>query len=95
MDLNIRGLDKLLSEFDRLSGPQQEEAIRKGIRSVAATCQAQARMLAPVDSGELRSSIRYKVEKADGGLTAYVYTNSDHAAFIEFGTGPIGRGVRR
>lgn len=36
-----------------------------------------------VDTGELRDSIKYSVQ-SDG---VYIGTNSDHAKFIEFGTG--------
>jgi len=90
MSGNIRGFDSLMAEINRLSGPQQDEAIGKVMRSVAASHQAAARLLAPVDSGELRGSIRYTVQKSPTGVTAFVHTNSDHAAFVEFGTGPVG-----
>ncbi len=49
-----------------------------------------AKLLVPVDSGELRASIHEAVEVDGSQAVGYSYTNSDHAAFVEFGTGPVG-----
>lgn len=45
---------------------------------------------APVDTGDLRSNIR--VEAKDGH-TVLVVADSEHAAFVEFGTGVVGQGT--
>lgn len=49
-----------------------------------------ARLRAPVDIGDLRRSIQNTTRETEGGIEAVVHTNSDHAAFVEFGTGPVG-----
>ena len=90
MAFTIENLERVMAEFSRLEGPDREKAVQNGLRSVAATTQSIAKEMVDTDSGELKTSIRYKLEKEEGGINAYVYTNSDHAAFVEFGTGPVG-----
>lgn len=45
----------------------------------------------PGNEGDLSASIHGDTEIVQDGIKGYVATNSDHAAFVEFGTGPIGR----
>lgn len=90
MKIDIKNLESLMGEINRLSGAQQDEAVVRGLRSVLRAGQGIAKELVTVDSGELRNSIRYKTEKDGNGVTGYLYTNSDHAAYKEFGTGPVG-----
>ena len=47
-------------------------------------------MLCPVNHGELRQTIKTKVEATEGMVIGTVYTNNKHAAYVELGTGPIG-----
>lgn len=49
-----------------------------------------ARLRVPVDTSDLRKSIQHTTRQTDGGIETVVHTNSDHAAYVEFGTGPIG-----
>lgn len=44
-----------------------------------------AKDLAPVDTGALRNSISHKVDEAEPA--AYIGTNQEYAAYVEFGTG--------
>lgn len=44
-----------------------------------------AKDLAPVDTGNLRNSITHKV--VDSEPAAYIGTNTEYAAYVEFGTG--------
>ena len=63
-------------------------------KAVGASCkmvQAEARLLCPVSSGELRRSIRTSVETSGDVVTGIVYTNKKYAPFVEFGTGPKGQ----
>lgn len=48
-----------------------------------------AKTFCPVDMGQLRSSIRPTFYQ--NGLVAEISTNTGYAAFIEFGTGPLGK----
>lgn len=53
--------------------------------------QKNAKLLCPVDTGELRNSIKESGEIVPEEINCQVYTNCEHAAYVEFGTGERGR----
>lgn len=53
--------------------------------------QKNAKSLAPVDTGELRNSIKENGEINGDEINCKVYTNCEHAVYNEFGTGQRGR----
>lgn len=53
---------------------------------------AQAKSLAPVDTGNLAGSIHMKVTNRGENLEGRVYTNLQYAPYVEFGTGIKGNG---
>ena len=59
------------------------DAKRMGLTGAAMVVQGSAVLLSPVDTGNLRSSINFKVESED---EARVGTNVDYAPHVEFGT---------
>ena len=82
--IRLEGLDALIDKLGEMrSGDAVDRGIAKGVKAV----QAQAKLLAPVDIGDLRDSIKTSEVALH---TAEVYTNCDHAAFNEFGTGTKG-----
>lgn len=52
--------------------------------------QKNAKYLAPVDTGKLRNSIKTKSQITQEGVEAQVYTNTEYAPYVEFGTGQRG-----
>lgn len=52
--------------------------------------QGTAKDLCPVDLGQLRNSIRTTTRKSKYKVTALVHTNTEYAAYVEFGTGKVG-----
>lgn len=60
---------------------------RRGMKKV----QKNAKLLCPVDTGELRNSIKESGEIIGDDINCQVYTNCDHAPYPEFGTGERGR----
>ncbi len=66
-----------------------EQRIIKGLIEAAMLVEAQAVLLVPVDSGALKESIGYKVNKSE--LVAYVGTNAEYAIWVEFGTGEFAK----
>lgn len=74
----------------RLEGPQMEAAAKDAALKCAMANQAAAKLLTPVDSGELRMRIDATVLVENDEAIGICFTNSDHAAFVEFGTGPVG-----
>ncbi len=53
---------------------------------------AQAKLLAPVDTGNLAGSIHMDVRKHGDNIEGRVYTNVQYAPYVEFGTGMKGNG---
>lgn len=86
----VKGFDELMSKIDALSGAEMEALAERAVLKVAETHKKAAQNLAPVDSGELRGSIHETVERRHGEAVGITYTNSDHAAYLEFGTGEVG-----
>lgn len=87
---NINGLDSLMKKYGALAkvvvGSNMEKAIGRGAHIV----EAEAKMLCPVNDGELRQSIKTAVTTQDGKVTGAVYTNKKYASYVELGTGPKG-----
>lgn len=72
----------LKSRLPNLAKAIQQEASRI-VRRTALNIEAEAKQLAPVDTGTLRASITTYV---DDPLHAVVATNADYAVYQEFGT---------
>ena len=90
MGLFIEGLDDLLEAFDGLSGTvvdAAEEGLKSGLKHMVET----AKLLVPVDKGDLRKSITSTVERKGDVVDGEVLATSDHAIFVEMGTGDRGQ----
>lgn len=85
----VDGIESLLAKMDRL-GMLVEEGLSKAIGKQAKKVQATAKLLCSVNQGELRNSIKTSVETEAGRVIGTVYTNKKYAAYVEFGTGPVG-----
>ncbi|MFI3128249.1 HK97-gp10 family putative phage morphogenesis protein [Streptococcus suis] len=84
------GADKLIAKFRRLSGQQQTEIMAKAVHNAAKNVvQADAKLRASANKGELREGIKVRMSKS-GNPRAEVVSASDHGGFVEFGTGPKG-----
>lgn len=86
---SIDGLDELLANLSGLGG-NAKESCRKGLERAAKKIQKNAKYLAPVNTGQLRNSIKIKSQTTQEGAEAQVFTNVEHAPFVEFGTGQRG-----
>ena len=91
---NIKNIDKLAKKLASLGG-DVEQTLRKSIGREVLKVQAEAKLLCPVDTGDLRQSIKTKVTVTDKTIKGIVYTNSDHAVYVEFGTGKVGERTNR
>jgi hypothetical protein len=88
--IEVPGLEKLRERLEvaHLAGePMRVFGSRAGI-----TVQGEARKLAPVDTGVLRSSIGYQVDSAPVPLWAKVGTSVFYAPYQELGTGTLAEG---
>lgn len=78
------------------SGLVREEfqaACLRALEKCGLTADAYAKMLCPVDTGNLKNSITHKVQPEE--QAAYVGTNSEYAAYVELGTGKYYPGGRQ
>lgn len=89
MSRSVVGLDNLLKKLNKLGG-NVEETLYKSIQRQGELVKGDAKDLCPVDTGDLRQSIKSETKNYKNKITTRVYTNSDHAAYVEFGTGKVG-----
>lgn len=87
---SVIGLDSLLRKLDKLGG-SVEDTLKKSMQKNINLVKDEAKLLCPVDSGDLRNSIRKKTVLRKGKVKGTVYTNSEYAAYVEFGTGRRGQ----
>lgn len=80
MSIKLNGLDDTLSSIDLI---YDEEKIKSGLNDAVMIVEKDAKIKAPVGSGELRRSISSKIE----GLEGTVFTALEYAPYIEYGTG--------
>ncbi len=89
--MSIEGFDSLMRKLDSLGG-NATKAVAKGVGLAAKKVQDDAKDLAPVgDTGQLRNSINTSIEEKDNMIVGKVFTNNDHATYVEFGTGQRGK----
>lgn len=75
----MASIDKFILKLENLSDDAVAEALNKACLLV----QNSAKEKVPVNTGNLRNSITYKVEGNEGT----VGTNVEYAPYIEYGTG--------
>ena len=59
-------------------------AVERALWAIGAAAEGYAKRDCPVDTGRLRNSIAHTVDS--GEQAAYIGTNVEYAAFVEFGT---------
>lgn len=88
--ITLKGIDSLTKKLNNISKMEQvKETMNKAVLLV----HAQAKSLAPVDTGNLAGSIHPKVLTKGKTIVGKVYTNLNYAPFVEFGTGIKGNGT--
>lgn len=88
-NVSIKGVDTLTQRFNKIANMELKEAVNKATQLV----HGQAKALAPADTGLLRGSIHMKVKNTGKAIEGRVYTNTEYAAYVEFGTGVKGNGT--
>lgn len=92
ISFEIRGSQKLLRKFQNMT-PNVERGLTDGLNRAAQLVNRRAKMLAPIDTGDLRGKIHAESAQKNGDeISASVIASSDHAVFVEFGTGVRGAG---
>ena len=86
---NIKGLETLVNRLNNLGG-NVDETVYKSMQKQGQLVKSEAKLLCPFDTGDLVKSIHKKTTKHKGKVIGSIYTNSDHAVYVEFGTGKVG-----
>jgi HK97 gp10 family phage protein len=81
--MTVRGGEQLQRNLARLAGAQRRQAQRDGLEAGVRIVETHAKLLAPVDTGTLRSSIT--VDEVTP-LEAIIGPHTDYAEHVEFGT---------
>lgn len=86
----IKGADKLLLKIEKLKDIQNSALV--GImKENAMIVEDSAKLLASTNSGELKNSITSIIEEFPREIKAIISPHSEHALYVEFGTGPKGQ----
>lgn len=88
--MTVKNADKLLKKLSIIGYNVPEVHARTAIAVGLAPVKAQAILLVPNNSGELRQSITQTIESIPSGIRGTLYTNKAYAPYVEFGTGPKG-----
>ena len=86
--VTIKNIDRLMQRLNKIADMELKDKMTEAVTLV----HGQAKTLAPVDTGNLAGSIRMEITKKDKELEGRVYTNTQYAPYVEFGTGVKGTG---
>lgn len=88
-EFDISEISKLCNELNKM-GRDVKGGIRKGLTKTTKKCVKIAKDLAPVDTGQLKSSIAFDIKEKGDSISGKVAPTVEHAVYPEFGTGRRG-----
>lgn len=86
----MTGWNRLIEKLSVLPTWTQKSIEKVAMGTATKKVQGTAKRKASAYHGDLRKSIKTKVNLQSDSIVGIVYSNSDHAAYVEFGTGPEG-----
>ena len=85
--MKIKGIQELERKLKQL----RDVDLKPIIEDATARVRDEARKNVVVDTAELQNSITYRLEdKGNNNWRGVIFTNKEHATYVEFGTGPVG-----
>lgn len=75
-----------------LAHEELEAAVLRALEKCGLVAEGYAKLLCPVDTGNLRNSITHQVQPSETAV--YIGTDSEYAAYVELGTGKYYPGGR-
>ena len=95
-DLSVNSIKGLIKELESYKVDFMQEKLQEMTRAIAERgveiAKANINTLDAIFTGELFNSIHIKEEDASAGKAVFcIVTDSEHAAFVEFGTGQLGQ----
>ena len=82
--------DELLKKLNALEDSTFADDLMMAVNDCITMVQAAAKDSCPTHHGELKNSIHTMTEEKDDKITSVCYTDKEYAAYVEFGTGPVG-----
>lgn len=93
INITIDGYNELMQKLGSKLPTILTKGVMQGINKAVVLVESKAVMLAPVDTGDLRRKMGSEpAEEQNGEIIGKVYNTSDHAMYVEFGTGRRGNG---
>ena len=89
---SVKGLSSLSSKLNRISELDLKKRVSKATALVHGQAVNNANFEKGYQTGDLKGSIHMETKKTSTGFQGRVYTNNDHAVYVEFGTGIRGNG---
>lgn len=80
----IDGDEALIKALSKIADPEE---LKKALQKAVLLVERSATEKAPKGNGDLRRSIKSKVEDIGGAPAGIVYTALEYAPYVEFGTG--------
>jgi HK97 gp10 family phage protein len=84
VSMKVKGVDELVKQLTKYNDQVKVDTIR-AVNTTMLEVQNEAKSLAPVNYGRLRSSITTQ-RATPSSIEAITYVNADYAPFVEFGT---------
>jgi HK97 gp10 family phage protein len=85
MDIDVSELKALTADFSKI-GPELIAGVRLLVQKACADTKRDAQILAPVDTGFLRSSISFETHETKAGAWGEVGPTADYGGYVEDGT---------
>ena len=82
-----------ITDNSGIAKEKMQAAALRALEICGFTADGYAKLLCPVDTGNLRNSIAHQVQPTE--LAAYIGTNSEYGAYVELGTGKYYPGGRK
>lgn len=80
--MKIKAVAKITYDGSGVAKDMLSSAVARGLWRIGAEAEAYAKVLCPVDTGRLRSSITH----TNDGKAAYIGTNVEYGKYVELGT---------
>lgn len=90
IDVSVEGLGAIEAALTEIPDNMMDGA-RQGTLKGLEMVVRDAKKLCPANTGELRNSIRAKVQGGAGGIVGVVFPARYYGAYVEMGTGDVGR----
>ncbi len=94
MNINLNNSEEISKAIGKLSQTSNVvKATKEFMQTLIDDGVEYARDIVPVDTGDLRDGISGEVVASGTKITGKVIARSDHAAYVEYGTGVVGEGT--